>query len=194
MRDKQRGQLGSHFHENTNGNGVSPPHNRIKPEAEDYAKKSVEGMMQKFMNQSENTDYNSPRPVPRITLEGEEFATKNKGVMDDCMGGYLDSPASHNQRRIRPEAEDNANRNNRGTAGKIMNGGGPASERPQARVRPEAQANANRNTTSALSHMMSNYGQLEISGRPAPRVVSEEAQQNAQRYSGTAADVIYNRP
>lgn len=192
-REKQRGQLGSHFHQNSNGNDVSPPHHRIKPEAEDYAKKSVQGMMQKFMDQSANQNYQSPRPGPRVRPEGEGFAEKNKGVMDNCMGGgYLDAPLPHNQRRVRPEAEDIANRN-KGTADRVMNGQVPPSARPVSRVRPEAQANANRNNSSSLSQMMSSYGQLEISGRPAPRVGSTEAQQNAQKYRGTAADVMYNR-
>ena len=130
--------------------------------------------MQKFMDQAENKDYNSPRAGPRVRPEGESYAEKNKGVMNDCMGGYLDTPGAHNHRRIRPEAEDYANRN-RGTAANVMNGHAPQSARPQARVRPEAQANANRNAASSLSDMMG-FGQLEISGRPAPRVGSAEAQ------------------
>ena len=169
---------------NQNGFGDSD----IKPEAAEFAQRSVNGMMSKYLHQESNGDYHSARPLVRIKPEGAANAAKNRGNMDEFMEGYLDTPKKHGQRRIRPEAEEFASRN-RGTTSKVITGEMPSSVRKHPRVSSDAAKYADRN--HGTSSVIGSFDALQVSGTPIKHR-SKEAAANAARWQGTEMSGIFN--
>lgn len=179
----------------TNGvaNGHDPFDGRIKPEAQAYAQKSVQGMMSKLLDQEANRDYSSPRGGPRIKPEAAANAAKNRGIIQDNMEGYLDTPRKHGVRRVKTEGEAMAHKN-KGSMDQLIGNYGnlTPSARPNSKtVHGEGVQNAQRSQNCEMSKLIGSYGQLEVSGRPVPRLQSSEAHANAKRWQGEAASVIY---
>lgn len=174
-------------HENTsNLNGHANSH--VKPEAAEYAKKSVQGMMSKYLDQDGNKDYHSARPGPWIKSEAQGNADKNRGVMNDCMDGYLDSPKKHDARRIKPEGEQYAKRD-RGVLDHALIGDLPKSAGKHSRVKGEAVKYAERN--NGTSNLIGSFGGLEVTGTPVKHR-SKEAEVNAARWRGGEINSIFN--
>ena len=162
---------------------------RVKPEAAEFAQKSVQGMMSKYLDQDANKDYHSARPDARVKPEAEDNVQKNKGVMGEFMGGYPDTPKKHDVRRIRPEAEENANRN-RGIAGRAITGDVPGSARKHPRIKGEAEKYAERN--QGQKGLIGGFGGLQVSGTPIKHR-SKEAEANAARWRGSEITGIFNQ-
>ena len=189
MVEKSKGQLNRVLKHEENNNYNSTRDARIKPEAEAFAKKSVAGLMTKYLDQDANKDYQSARPQPRLKPEARDTHEKNKGVMGDCLEGYLPSPKQHDHRRVKPEAEQNANRN-RGTAGLVVSGEAPGSARKHPRTTADAERNAERNK-GTMGDLMKDCGQLGITGQPIKHR-SAEAEANAARWRGNEVGGIFN--
>ena len=158
------------------------PDSRVRPEARETAEKSRQGLMDKYLQS--NKDYNSPRPEPRVKPEAVESAEKSKGAMGDFMQGYPAPAEKKDGPRIRPEAQVNAERN-QGSFNKVIGGDPPSSRAADGgrAVKSEAQNNAQRNK-GTLSNLMENYGNMNVSDRPAPRLQNDAARQNAARNQG----------
>ncbi len=174
-------------------NGVDHADGRIKPEAKDYAQKSVAGMMARFLDQNANNGYASPRPMQRIKPEAQANAERNKGEMKTNLTGYLNSPRPHDQRRVKPEAESFKKRNDGQMDQLIGNYGNltPSAHRNGRTLSGEGVSIAQRNRGCEMDKLIGQYGNLEVSGRPVPRIKSPEAQINANKWNGTASSVIY---
>ena len=166
----------------SNGNAQA----RVKPEAQAYAQKSIQGMMDKYLNQDGNKDYQSARPGGRsVKPEAEENMQKNRGVMSDCMGGYKGMPGDHSHLRVKPEAQANADRN-KGSVNQLLDNYGnlPGSARRHPRVKAEAEGYADRNA-GTMGDLMYSYGNMQMDNRPVPRLQSAEARQAAEKNRGT---------
>lgn len=187
LMDKARGQsMQSILMREPTANGDSQAQARVKPEAQAYAQKSIQGMMDKYLNQDVNQGYNSERPAGRsVKPEAQENAQKNKGVMDDCMGGYAGAPGDHSKSRVKPEAQEYADRN-KGSVNQLMDNYGnlPGSARRHPRVKAEAESYADRNA-GTMGDLMTNYGNMQVSEKPVPRLKSEAARQAAEKNKGT---------
>ena len=179
----------------TNGvaNGHDTTDGRIKPEAKAYAQKSVQGMMAKLLDQEGNKDYSSPRSGPRIKPEAAANAAKNRGMMQDSMEGYLDTPRKRGVRRVKPEAEGVAHKN-KGSMDQLIGNYGnltPSARTNSKAVHGDGVQIAQKGKNSEMQNLIGSYGQLEISGRPVPRLQSSEAHANARKWQGEAGSVIY---
>ncbi len=152
------------------------------------------GLMSKILDQNENQNYASPRAGPRIKPEAAANAAKNRGMMQDSMQGYLDTPRKHGVRRIKPEGQAAAMKNS-GSVDQLLSSYGsqePSTTRSNTRaVTGDGLQYAEKNKNCEMQKLMGSYGQLEISGRPVPRLQSSEAHANARRWQGEAASVIY---
>jgi hypothetical protein len=177
------GEMDSIMH----GNGVnaSPGGGRaVKPEAEDIAQKNRQGMMSKYLDQEANKDYQSARPAGRtVKQEAADNAARNQGVMTDVMGGYPQSGSgNHDKRRIRPEGEAAALRN-QGTLGLLSHDNAPEQMRGN-RMTSEASNYKERNR-GTMGQIMGGVDQMAIGDRPGPRLMSETARKAADRNRGT---------
>ena len=167
MYDRSQGTMNSVMnHVGKNGAVRAPSGKKVNGAlAQEVAKKNVQGIMMKYLNEDENRDYSSPRPGARIRSEAEDNYNKNKGNMNDCLSGYPESPTKHSNRRVKPEAADNAQRN-KGTLDLLMNNYGdlPAEGSPRGRrVKPEAMRYAERNN-GTLANVMGDFDNLAVHG------------------------------
>ncbi len=182
---KSRGDEMEHILTMSNMGGSPSAEPRVKPEAQEIAQKNIQGLMDKYLKQDRNRDYASPRPAPRVKPEAEQTFEKNKGIMSECMGGYPDAPAKKDVRRVKPEAEDIAKRN-KGLVDKVITGElAPSKSSGFSRaVKAEAVHNMQRNQ-GTLKNLMESYGELQVSGRPVPRLNTTAAKEIAEKNKGT---------
>ena len=169
----------------------SSPRKPIKAKyaAEEFAHKSIQGLVNKVLNHEENVGYESNRPAARIKPEAEEIAKRNKGNMGDCFQGYPPPPLSKPRARAPPpDNEDSENKLNLSRLiveyGKL-----PLSDRKQARVKPEAGDFAERNR-GTIHQTLTDYGKHAPDAQPAMRVKSNDAHEYAMRNRGTVGSVM----
>ncbi|XP_033761003.1 uncharacterized protein LOC117342844 [Pecten maximus] len=164
------------------------PHPRVKPEAEEYANRN-RGGMDKWFDYSQNTSYESPRPMERLRSDdARRNATTNKGCMGELLGGYADPPA---ERKVHPrgvtgDAAETA-QNNKGGAMKnlIANYGNLSVEsKPAPKVKGDyAEEYAERNHNGKMETLINHYGTLTPEQPPAPKV-SYGGEEVAEKYKG----------
>ena len=166
MYQRAQGSMNSVLnHDSRNGSAGNTRGKKVNGElAQEVAKRNVQGIMMKYLNDDENREYSSPRPGQRVKNEAEGNYTKNLGNMNDCLSGYPDSPTKKGNRRVKPEAADNAQRN-KGTLDLLMNNYGdlPEDRTPRGRrVKPEAAQYAERN--KGTLGMMGDFDNLTVHG------------------------------
>ena len=150
-------------------------HNRVKPEAEEYANRN-RGAMDRWFDYSQNENYNSPRPGERLrSEEARRVAEVNKGVMGECMGGYADPPMQRtlHPRAVSSEASEMAHKAQGGAMRNLIENYGnmgvsPHPEGPKVKGY-EAEENAERNK-GMVSKLMNNYADVPTPVYPEPAV------------------------
>ncbi|KAK3092791.1 hypothetical protein FSP39_007272 [Pinctada imbricata] len=158
-----------------NGDPDEEVHNRVKPEAEEYALRN-RGAMDKLFDQSQNQNYYSPRPGERLrTEEAKKVAEVNKGVMGECMGGYADPPMKRtlHPRAVSSEAAEMAEKGRGGAMRNLIVNYGKMdldydSQGPKVKGY-EAEENAERNK-GVVSKLMNNYADVPTPVYPEPAV------------------------
>jgi hypothetical protein len=168
---------------------------RIKPEGQEIARKSMQGIMDKYLNQEENVGYQSARPQGRsVKAEALENAERNKGSMSDVMQGHPQGAprgSTNNPRVVKSEAQEIAERNKGSIAGIL---GCCSSETRQQHGRQggaEAQSNASRQQGSDMSAIMGGVSDMNVNGAArGPRVQSASARAAAERNRGTVGDLF----
>ena len=192
MLEKCRGgQMEKILAQKERGSSARGPDARVKPEARDIAEKNLKGVMDKFLNQDLNAGYESSRPGPRVRSEAMETFEKNKGNMGDCMNGHPGPAPNRSATRVKPEAQEYANRG-RGVTAKVISDPAalPESARPGARIKPEAAEYAERNKGTMASLLTDNCGGDCNEGRVAPRLKSDLAREMAERNRGTVGSLF----
>lgn len=184
----------------TTHNGVftpSPtprPHPRVKPEAEEYAQRN-RGGMDKWFDYSNNTNYESPRPVERLpSTEAQRNATTNKGCMNELMGGYADPPMQRtiHPRGVKGEAAETAQANKGGAMRSLMENYGNMGldSKPAPKVKGEfAEEIEQRNHGGKMNNLMNNYGHLTPDTMPQPKV-SYGGEEVAEKYRGAGMGAV----
>ena len=164
------------------GAGPEPPaHARLMTaDAESYLDRNRAGSAVDWFSHHDDVETARYAATPRVTTaEGQMIACRNRGESDDWfsytprgnsskapptggVGGIVPAMGPVTQReagggqggRVKPEAEDNAQRNMQGMMEKFLKeDAGYASARPVPRVRPEAGDAAQRNRGTMYSHL-----------------------------------------
>ncbi|XP_059144471.1 uncharacterized protein LOC131931659 [Physella acuta] len=124
---------------------------------------------------------------PRVHVEGRENYERNHKASD--WFAHNDSPGEVKpEARLRSEAARENAMKNRGSMNENMQGyANPAPVRnihPRG-VKPEAQDIAELNKGDGMRNLIENYGNLEVSPRPAPKVKGSDAEEYQQRQHGS---------
>jgi len=124
---------------------------------------------------------------PRVHPEGREFYERNAKASNWYEHGN-GVPDAKPEARLRSDAARQNAERNRGCMADNMGGyAEPVIERnlhPRA-VKGEAKANAKSNQGGGMKNLMENYGNLDISARPAPKVKGSEAEEYKEREQGS---------
>ncbi|XP_069104792.1 uncharacterized protein [Argopecten irradians] len=168
--------------------GTPKPHPRVRPEAEEYANRN-RGGMDKWFDYSQNSNYESPRPMERLRSDdARRNATTNKGCMGELLGGYADPPM---ERKVHPrgvtgDAADIAQNNKGGAMRNLIENYGNMSveAQPVPKVKGEyAEEYAERNHNGKMETLINHYGTLTPDQAPAPKV-SYGGEEVAEKYKG----------
>lgn len=140
------------------------------------------------MNEFSSTSTDEGVPSNRrVHEEGRGNYERNTKAADWFAHGNAQADPKPEARLRSDAARDNALKN-RGSLGENMGGyANPPAERvlhPRA-VKPEAQANAGGHQGGSMKNLMENYGNLEVSPRPGPKVKGSEAEEYKQREQGS---------
>lgn len=139
-------------------------------------------------------DFSSPstdEPIignPRVHVEGRENYERNHKASDWFAHNSKPTSDAKPDSRLRSEAaRDNALKN-RGSMNENMQGyaNPPISRSLHPRgVKPEAQEIAAGNQGDGMKNLIENYGNLEVSPRPVPKVKGADAEEYLQRQQGS---------
>lgn len=171
------------------------PHPRVRPEAAENANRQRDAG--NWFSHDGGQNYHSPQPKERNTSdEARRNAQTNKGSLGDIMSGKSNNtPDFEVHHRIKPEAEEFANRN-RGTMDKWFDYSQNQryeSPRPGERLRTEEAKKVAEVNKGVMNECMGGYADPPVKKPIHPRSVKAEAAEMAERGKGGAMkDLMVN--
>ena len=167
---------------------------RVKQEAhENYMRSRGSLDIGSWSEQSKH--WESPRPAPRVKYDvAEKSYIKNRGCMNELLGGYLNPAIDKKGPRITNSAHGNYIKN-RGTFNTILhqNENKQTAEIHNPKVYYEGKDNRI-NGHGSVGNLMTNYGYLPQSARPVPRIKFEGANILANNRGTNASKTLTMMP
>ncbi|ESN92623.1 hypothetical protein HELRODRAFT_164699 [Helobdella robusta] len=171
-------------------NPVQHKHNDGRPYMNEAHRRNVVGSMKSVLNQNENDSYvDKPHFQRAVKPEGVAISEKNRrGVMDECMKGYLDNAPAKQIHKTANVSEDFLKMQKGQNMALALVGDLPAANKFQAlrTIKPEGLANAKRNQGSiknVFNNLTASQNNLDDDKQVGQqRLKSREAKAIAKRY------------
>jgi hypothetical protein len=137
----------------------------------------------------QSNGWESARPEPRLKYEeAKQSYIKNRGCMNELLGGYADPALERKGPRIKKEAENNFNKN-KGTFHTILT---HEKEEPKIYQPKVSYEGMNNRITGngTVSSLFTNYGFHPLSAKPVPRVKFDGADFMANNNGSEASKTL----
>ncbi|CAD5120410.1 DgyrCDS8976 [Dimorphilus gyrociliatus] len=171
---------------------------RVKPEAREWAQRSVKGLMERLLVHDPTASPAEPNAPRAVKPEARKTFEENKGQMAKVLDGHPAPPLKKSNvgRSVKPEAAETAGKHSGGDMKKVLEDqpASPGKFVGAARAIPaEAKDWAERNK-GTVGQVLTGSNDLELAGKPAPKLGSNSGREIAMKHRGTAGPVIFSQP
>lgn len=171
---------------------------RVKPEAKEWAQRSVKGLMERLLVHDPEASPSEPNAPRAVKPEAKKAYEESKGQMTKVLDGHPNPPIkkNHAPRSVKPEADETAEKHSGKDMKKVLE------EKPSTpkkfvgaarAIPPEAKDWAERNK-GTVGEVLMGSNKFELASKPAPKLTTNSGREIALKHRGTAGPVIFSHP